>query len=55
MEAKLNSMTATQVFEVIAGLMNDERAEADSVLEVAMDVLESKVGESEFCCLMDQF
>lgn len=54
-EAKLNNMNATQVFEVLAGLMNSEAAEADIAIEVAMNVLEAKVGEAEFCRLMEQF
>lgn len=55
LEAKLNRMNATQVFEVLAGLMNNESAEADIAIEAAMNVLEAKVGESEFCRLMEQF
>lgn len=54
-ESKLNSMTAAQVFEVLAGLMNNESAEADVAIEAAMNVLETKVGETEFCRLIEQF
>lgn len=54
-EAKLQCMSATQVFEVLAGLMKNESAEADIVIEAAMNVLENKVGETEFCRLMEQF
>lgn len=55
MIAKLNKMTANQVFEVVAGLMSNLSSEAEIVIELAMDVLESKVGEAEFCRLMEQF
>lgn len=54
-EAKLNKMTTTEVFEVLAGLMNSDDAVADIAIESAMNVLEDKVGESEFCRLMEQF
>lgn len=55
LEAKLNNMNATQVFDVLAGLMDNESVEADIVINAAMNVLEAKVGESEFCRLMEQF
>lgn len=55
LEAKLNNMNATHVFEVMAGLMSNESAEADIAIEAAMNVLEAKVGETEFCRLMEQF
>ena len=54
--AKLQSLSANDVFEIIARLMSAEpTAENDIVLEAAMEALESKVEEAEFVRLMEQF
>jgi len=45
---KIQAMPVKQIQEMVAKLANDIRDEAGVVLSAALDVLESKMEESEF-------
>ena len=52
-KAKLNSMTSGEVYEVLLGLKERFDDAAMMVFDVALDVLESKVSETEFLRLAE--
>ena len=52
-ETKLFSMSASEVFEVMRALNNDEREEAFLLMEIATDIYMTKTSEETFCKAMD--
>ena len=52
-KAKLNRMTSGEVYEVLLGLKERFDDAAMMVFDVALDVLESKVSETEFLRLAE--
>jgi len=49
---KLAELDDSQLFDVVAALASDPRPEADDLLSIAMDALESRLGEERFVEVM---